>query len=120
MFLNSYKSLIKCVTVVILSVVLYGCETWSLILREERRLRVFQNRMLRRIFGPKKDEVTGEWRRLHNKEFHALCFAPNIIRVIKSGRRMCGEYRTYGESKCAYRVSVGETLGNDTIWKSQT
>jgi hypothetical protein len=57
---------------IILPVVLYGCETWSLTLREEHRLRVFENRVLRRIFGPKRDEVTGEWRRLHNKELNDL------------------------------------------------
>jgi hypothetical protein len=64
---------------IILPVVLYGCETWSLILREEHRLRVFENRVLRRVFGPKRDEVTGEWRKLHNEE-------PSIIRIIKSRR----------------------------------
>jgi hypothetical protein len=67
---------------IILSVVLYGCETWSLTLTEECRLRVFKNRVLRRIFGPKRDEVTGEWRRLHNKELYDLYSSPNIIRVI--------------------------------------
>jgi hypothetical protein len=66
----------------ILPVVLYGCESWSLTLREECRLRVFVNRVLRRIFGPKRDEVRGEWRRLHNKELYALYSSPNIIRVI--------------------------------------
>jgi hypothetical protein len=63
---------------------LYGCETLSLTLREEHRLRVFENRVLRRIFGPKRDEVTGEWRKLHNDELHILYFTPNIIRQIKS------------------------------------
>ena len=58
---------------IILPVVLYGCETWSLTLREERRLRVSENRVLRRIFGPKRDEVTGEWRKLHNKKLSDLC-----------------------------------------------
>jgi hypothetical protein len=67
----------------ILLVVLYGCETWSVTLREEQRLRVFENRVLRRIFGPKRDEVTGEWRRLHNEELNDLYSSPNIIRVIK-------------------------------------
>jgi hypothetical protein len=63
---------------------LYGCETWSLILREGLTLRVFENRMLRGIFGPKRDEVTGEWRKLHNGELHSLYSSPDIIRQIKS------------------------------------
>jgi hypothetical protein len=68
---------------IILPVVLYGCETWSLTLREEQRLRVFENRVLRRIFRPKRDEVTGEWRRVHKEELNDLYSSPNIIRVIK-------------------------------------
>jgi hypothetical protein len=68
---------------VILPVVLYGCETWSLTSREEHRLRVFENRVLRRIFGPKRDEVTGDWRKLYKEELHNLCSSPNIIRMIK-------------------------------------
>ena len=64
--------------------VLYGCETWSLTLREERRLGVFENRVLRKVFGPKKDEVTGEWRKLHNEELNDLYSSPNIVRVVKS------------------------------------
>ena len=75
---------IKIYRTIILPVVLYGCESWSLTLREERRLRVFQNGMLRRIFGPKRDEVTGEWRKLHNEELKGLYSSPNIVRVIKS------------------------------------
>jgi len=66
-----------------LPVVSYGCETWSLTLREESRLRVFEKRVLRRIFRPKTDEVTGEWRRLHNGELRGLYFSPNIIRISK-------------------------------------
>jgi len=69
-----------------LPVVLYGCETWSLTLREERRLMVFENRMLRKIFGPKRNEETGEWSRLHNEELYDLYSTPNIIRMIKSRR----------------------------------
>jgi hypothetical protein len=65
---------------------LYRCENWSLTLREEHRLRVFESRVLRRIFGPKREEVTGEWRNLHNEELHNLYSAPNIIRMIKSRR----------------------------------
>ena len=68
----------------ILPVVLYGCETWSLTLRDERRLRVFENRVLRRVFGPKRDEVTGEWRKLHNEELSDLFSLLNIVRVVKS------------------------------------
>jgi hypothetical protein len=71
---------------IILPVVLYGCETWSLTLREEHRQRVFENRVLRRIFGPKRDEVTGEWRNLHNEELCILYSSPNIIRHIKLRR----------------------------------
>ena len=75
---------IKIYRTIILPVVLYGCEAWSLILREEKKLRVFENMVLRRIFGPRKDEVTGKWRRLHNEELNDLYSSPNIVRVIKS------------------------------------
>ena len=72
---------------IIFPVVLYGCETWSLILREEeRRLRVSENRVLRIIFEPKRDELTGEWRKLHNEELNELYCSPNVMRVIKSRR----------------------------------
>jgi hypothetical protein len=69
---------------IILSVVLYGCRTWSLTLREEHRQRVLEKRILRRIFGPKRDDVMGEWRKLHNEELHNFCSSPSIIRQIKS------------------------------------
>ena len=77
---------IKIYRTIILPIVLYGCETWSLTLREERKLRVFENMVLRRIFGPRRDEVTGEWRRLHNEDLNDLFSSPNIVRVIKSRR----------------------------------
>jgi len=78
--------MIKIHRTIILPVVLYGCETWSLILREERRLRVFENRVLRRIFGSKRDEVTREWRKLHNEGLNDLYSPPNIVQVVKLGR----------------------------------
>ena len=97
---------------VILPVVLYGCETWSLTLREERKLRVFENMVLRRIFGPTRDEVTGKWRRLHNEELNDLYSSPNIVWVIKSKRmRWAGHVARMGEERGVYRVLVGKPEG---------
>jgi hypothetical protein len=92
---------------IILPIVLYGCETWSLTLREEYRLRVFENRVLRRIFGRKRDEVTGKWRKLTNEELHILYSSPNIIRQSKS-RKMwwSGHVARMGEERKVYRVLV--------------
>jgi hypothetical protein len=87
--LLSKNTKIRVYRTIILPVVLYGCETWSLTLREQQRLRVFENRVLRRIFGPKRDGATGEWSRRHNEELNDLYSSLNIIRVIKS-RRMRG------------------------------
>jgi hypothetical protein len=81
-------------------VVLYGCETWFLTLREEHRLRVFENRVLRGIFGPKRDDVTGDWRKLHNEELHKLYSSSNIIRMVKSRRiRWAGQVARTGEKR---------------------
>jgi hypothetical protein len=77
---------VKIYKTIILPVVLYGCETWSLTLREEHRLRVFENRVLRRISGPKRDEETGQWRKLHSWDLHNLCSLPYINMQIKSRR----------------------------------
>jgi len=97
---------------IVLPVVLYGCETWSLTLREERKLRVFQNMVLRRIFRPRRDEVTVEWRRLHNEELNDLYSSTNIMRVIKSRRmRWAGHVARMGEERGMYRVLVGKPEG---------
>ena len=93
----------------VLLVVLFGCETWSLKSREECRMRVFENRVLRRIFGPKGNEVTWDWRQLCNEELNDLCCSPNIIRVIISRRmRRAGHVARMGESRDVYRVFVGK------------
>jgi hypothetical protein len=96
----------------ILPVVLYGCETWSLTLREEHRLRVFECRVLRRLFGPKRDEVTGEWRKLHNEELHDLYSSPTSIRIMKAKRmRWAGHVARMGEKRNTYRLLLGNTEG---------
>ena len=87
---------------------MYGCETWSLILREERRLRVFDNRVLRGIFGPKLDKVKREWRKLHNEELNDLYCSPNIVRMIQSRRMRWAEYvARMVEKKGVYRILRG-------------
>jgi hypothetical protein len=97
---------------IILPVVLYECETSSLTLREEQRLMVFENRVLRRIYGTKRDEVIGGWRKLHNEELHNLYSSPSIIRMIKSRRMRCtGPVARMGERRNAYRLLVGKPEG---------
>ena len=96
--------------------VLYGCETWSLTLRDERRLRVFENRVLRRVFGSKRDEVTGEWRKVHNGELSDLYSLPNIVRVVKSRRmRWAGHVARMGEGRGVHRFLVGKPEGKTSL-----
>jgi hypothetical protein len=91
---------------------LYGCETWSLTLKEARRLRVFENRVLRIKFGPKWDGVRGEWRKLHNEELNDLYSSSSYVRVIKSRRiRGAGHVQRMGERRVAYRCLVGKLEG---------
>ena len=110
---------IKIYRTIILPVVLYGCETWLLTLREERRLRVFENRVLSRVFGPKRDEVTGEWRKLHN-ELRDLYSLTNIVRVVKSRRmRWVGHVARMGEGRGVHRVLVGKPEGKRPLGRTR-
>jgi len=103
---------IKVYRTIILPVVLYGCEAWLLTLREERKLRMFENMVLRRIFGPRRDKVTGEWRRLHKEELIDLYSSPNIVWVIKSRRmRWAVHVVRMGEERGVYRVLLEKPEG---------
>jgi len=97
---------------VILPVVVYGCETWPLTLREEQRLSVFENRVLRRVFGHKRAEVTGDWRKLHNEELNDYYSSLNIIQIIKVRKmRWEGHVALLGERRGTYMVLVGKPEG---------
>jgi hypothetical protein len=94
---------VRIYTNIMFLVVLYGCETWSLTLRVEHKLRVFENRVLRRIFGPKRDGVTGGWRKMYNGELHNLYSSPSLIIIIKPRRmRWAGHVARMGEKRNVY------------------
>jgi hypothetical protein len=100
--------------------VLYGCETWSLILRKEHRLRVFEKRVLRRIFGPKRDNVEGCWKKLRNEELHNLYSLPSIIRIIRQWRMTCvGHVARMGEKRNACRILVGKLEGKRPLGRTR-
>jgi len=104
---------VKIYRTIILLVVLHGCETWSLTMREECRLRVFENRVMRRVFGSKRDEVTGVWKKLHNEELYSL---PNVVRVVKSRRmRWAGPVARMGEGRGVHRFLVGKPEGKSPL-----
>jgi hypothetical protein len=108
---NIYKT-------IILPVVLYGCETWSLTLREGHRLRVFEIRVLRRIFGPKKDEATGVWRKLHNEELHNLYSHPDIIRQVNANE-LVGACSTHGRGEDSVQSFGGKARRIKTTRKTK-
>jgi hypothetical protein len=113
--LLSINANIKIYKTIISPVVLYGCETLSVTLREEHILRVFENRVRREIFGPKRDEGTGGWRKLHNEELHGLHSSPIIVRVIKARRmRWAGHVARMGEVRGAYNILVGRPVRGST------
>jgi hypothetical protein len=106
---------VKIYRTLIVSVVLYGCEIWSLTLREEHRLSVFENRVLRRIFGPKRDEVTGERRNLHSRELHNLYSSPDIMQIKSRRMRWAGCVAHMGEGRKAYRVLLENQKERDLL-----
>jgi hypothetical protein len=102
-------------------VVLYGCETWSLTVIEEHKLRVFENRVLSRIFGPKRDGVTGGWRKVHNEELRNFYSSPSIIRVIRSSRiRWACHVPRMGEKRNVYRLLVGKPEGKRSLGRPRS
>jgi hypothetical protein len=109
---------VKIYKTIIIAVVLYGCETWSVTLREEHRLRVFENRVLRRIFVPKRDEVTGELRKLHNEELHSLYSSPDTIKQVKA-IEVGGACSTHGRGEKNVQDFGGKARRKETTWKTK-
>jgi hypothetical protein len=109
---------VKIYKTIILPLVLYGCETWSVMLREEHRLRVFENRVLRRIFGPNRDEVMGEWRKLHNEELHNLYSSPDIISQVKVNE-VGGACSTHGRGEKSVQGFGGKARRKETTWNTK-
>ena len=107
----------KIKTYEILPVVLYGCETWSLTLRQEHRLRVFENKVLRKKFGAKRDDIKGEWRKVHNAELHTLYFSP---KNLKSRLRWVGHLARMVQSRNTYRVLVIKVKGRRLLERPKT
>jgi hypothetical protein len=106
--------------IIILPVVLYVCETWSLTSREEHRVRVFENRVLRVIFGPKRDKIIGEWRKLHKEKLNDQYSSPSIVQVIKSSKmQLGGACSTYGREERRIQGFGGKTLKKDNTWETQ-
>jgi hypothetical protein len=116
--LLSRNEKVKIYKTIILPVVLYGCETWSVTLREEHRLRVFEKRALRRIFGPKGDEVMGEWWKLHSEELHNLYSSPDIIRQ-DNANEVGGACGTHGRGEKTVQSFGGKARGKETTWKTK-
>jgi hypothetical protein len=118
--LLSKNAKVRICKTVILPLVLYGSETWSLILSEEHRPKVFESRVLRRIFGPKRDEVTGGWRTPHNEKLRDLYSSPSIIRIIKSKRmRWAGHVARMGEKRNVYRLLEGKIEGKRPLGRPE-
>jgi hypothetical protein len=106
--------------IIIFPAALYGYDTWSLTLREKLGLRVFENRVLRKIFGPKMDKVTGKWRKLHNEELHDLYSSPNIVWVMKSGRMRWAEHvAQMGKVRDVYRVLMEKPEGKRPLGRQR-
>ena len=108
----SRKLKLKIYRTVILPVILHGCESWSTTLADEQKLRVFENKVLRKIYGPKRDEMTGEWRRLHNEELHGLYDSPDVVRIMKSRRlRWSDHVARMREKRRLYSIVVRKPEG---------